>query len=180
MIDEEAYESLMESEDAKDCWKIANGDLANWAVRKIKEEEADTERLITIAKNEISRYSEKIMELEARLENRTGFLKGKLREYFESISEGKKETKTQVSYELLDGKLVYKKPQYKMIPDKEKLIALCEANNMPEFIKTKKEFDWAAYKKECEIIDGNVVNTQTGDILDCIEIEEEDARFDVK
>ena len=76
-------------------------------------------------------------------------------------------------------KLVWKKPTQKMIPDKEKLLAYVKANNMPEFVKTKEEVDWAAYKKECEISDGRAVNVQTGELLpeDVITIEEEPGSF---
>ena len=69
-----------------------------------------------------------------------------------------------------------------MSPDKDKLLAYVKANDMPEFVKVKEEVDWAGYKKECEIVDGKVVNTQTGDLLpeDVITVEEVPGQFDVK
>ena len=53
---------------------------------------------------------------------------------------------------------------------------------MPEFVKIKEDIDWSAYKKECEIVDGKVVNTQTGDLLpdDVIAVEDVPGEFDVK
>ena len=69
-----------------------------------------------------------------------------------------------------------------MVPDKDRLLAYVKENNMPEFVKIKEDIDWSAYKKECEIVDGKVVNTQTGDLLpdDVITVEDVPGEFDVK
>lgn len=172
---------MIENDEYDESWKISNADLANWAIKKIKEEQAYTERLTTIAKNEISRLNERIMELEARADKRTSFLKGKLREYFEKVSEGKKETKTQISYELLDGKLVYKKPQLKMVPDKVKLLEAIKSTPGYEFlIKTTEEVDWAQFKTMCDIVDGKVISVQTGEVIEEIYVEESEPKFEIK
>jgi len=165
--------------EAEECgFHITDDGLADWAVRKIKEEEEDTNRLIELAKAEIESLSEKIKSYETRFEGRVGYLKGKLYEYFVGCKT--KETKTQQSYELLSGKLVFKKPSQKMVPDKEKLLELCKRTGMTEYVKVKEDVDWATFKKECEIADGVVVNFETGEAYDCITVEEVPGSFVIK
>ena len=134
-------------------------------------------KLIAEERADLDRKAE---EIEKRLESDTRYFKSQLFAYFQTVE--KKETKTQQSYKLLSGSLVYKKPSQKMVPNKEKLLDYCKTNNMPEFVKVKEDFDWATYKKECEIVDGHVVNVQTGDLLpeDLITIEDDPGKFEVK
>ena len=187
MIDEEImlttdaeYEIYSAAEEESESFVIDNPNKANWALKVIRQESEETERLLQIADHEIEQLEAKKTELVKSLDRRTGYLKSLLYRYFETVPH--KETKTQETHKLLDGSLVWKKPGLKMVPDKEKLLAYCKENNMPEFVKVKEEVDWASYKKECEICDGNVVNIQTGDILpaDMIPVEETPGEFTVK
>lgn len=176
-MEEEIYE-MMESE--SEGFKIENDNTCDWAIKTIKKETEEIERLIKIADSEIEELQQKKEALKKSLESKTGYLKSKLFEYFGQVEH--KETKTQASYKLLSGSLVFKKPTQKMEPNREKLLEYVKANNMPEFVKTKEDIDWAAYKKECQIVDGKVVNTQTGDLLpeDLIEVQDVPGEFDVK
>lgn len=172
------FDKDVEEIEAEEGWSIGNDSAADWAVKKIAEENEEIDRLIAIAQNDISRLNERIMEYEARREKKTGFLKSKLWAYFQQVKT--KETKTQQSYELLSGKLVYKKPARKMIPNKEMLIAKCKADGMIDYIKTKEELDWANYKKFCDINGDNVVDVRTGEVIEGIEIEDVPGSFDIK
>ena len=170
----EAYEQENEGFVVDDDYK------ASWCLKILKAEAEETDRLIAIADAQIAELEEKKKKLTEQCDHKSGYLKMLLSRYFDTVPH--KETKTQETYKLLDGSLVWKKPTQKMIPDKEKLLAYVKANNMPEFVKTKEEVDWAAYKKECEISDGRAVNVQTGELLpeDVITIEEEPGSFTVK
>jgi len=169
-----------EENEEKDEFVIDSDKLAEWAVKQIRKETEECDRLVELAKAEIAELNKKIEQSVSRCESSTGYLKGKLLEYFNTVEH--KETKTQETYKLLSGSLIFKKPAQKMSPDKDKLLAYVKANDMPEFVKVKEEVDWAGYKKECEIVDGKVVNTQTGDLLpeDVITVEEVPGQFDVK
>ena len=164
----------------KHDFAVDNDYTANWALKAIKEHIAEADRLKAIIANERVELDKKEKDIDERLARETGYLKSLLYKYFGTVKH--KDSKTQESYKLLDGSLVFKKPSQKMVPDREKLIAYCEKNNMPEFIKVKKDIDWESYKKECEIVDGHVVNVQTGDMLpeDMIQIEEKPGSFDIK
>lgn len=178
MTDEEFFGE--EPEEGKVGFTIDSDGVAEWACKKIKKETEEHDRLVALAEEEIKGYKDKIELLDYQLERRTGYLKSKLYEYFNTVE--RKDTKTQSSYKLLSGSLVFKKPSQKMVPDKEKLLAYVKDNNMSEFVKVKEEVDWAAYKKECQIVDGKAVNTQTGDMLpdDVIAVEDVPGTFDVK
>lgn len=178
-IEEEIYEAL-DAEDEAAGFRIDDDNKASWALRIIKSEREEAERLIAIADSQIAELQEKKEKLLEKCEHRSGYLKGLLYEYFATVEH--KETKTQASYKLLDGSLVYKKPTQKMVPDKEKLLAYVKANNMAEFVKVKEEVDWAAYKKECEICGDNAVNVQTGEVLpsDIIAVEKVPGDFSIK
>ena len=178
MTDEEFWDE--EQEEGKTEFKIDSDRLSDWAIRKIKEEQKEHDRLVKLAKEEIEELNNQIALLDKALESRTGYLKSKLYEYFRTVEH--KATKTQESYKLLSGSLVWKKPSQKLVPDKDKLLAYVKEHNMPEFVKVKEEVDWATYKKECEILDGKAVNVQTGELLpeDIITVENIPGSFDIK
>ena len=178
LTDEEFWDE--EQEEGKQEFKVVSDMMAEWCIKKIKQETAEHDRLVNIAKAEIEELNRQIELLDQSLGSRTSYLKSKLWEYFQTVEH--KETKTQESYKLLTGSLVYKKPSQKMNPNKEKLLEYVKTNNMPEFVKVKEEIDWANYKKECEIVDGKAVNVQTGDILpeDIITVENVAGEFGVK
>ncbi len=183
MIDFEELEDLGyedNTEENDNGFSIVSDLQAEWALKKIKKAAEERDRLVELANKEIEELTKQIEAFEQRYKSDTGFLQSKLFEYFTKVEH--KETKTQETYKLLSGSLVLKKPAQKMSPDKDKLLAYVKANNMPEFVKVKEEVDWAGYKKECEIVDGKVVNTQTGDLLpeDVITVEEVPGQFDVK
>lgn len=178
MMDEEYWDD--EPEEGKQEFKIDSDYLADWALKKIKEEQAEHDRLVDLANKEIEEMKKQIDLLDLALEKRTGYLKSKLYEYFQTVEH--KATKTQENYKLLSGSLVWKKPTQKLVPDKDKLLAYVKEHNMPEFVKVKEEVDWANYKKECEISDGKVVNFETGELLPegLITVEEVPGSFDIK
>lgn len=176
ILDQEEYSEIN--------YHVISDNLAEWALKRIKKATDERNRLVALATEQIEELTSKINELDEKYKRETAYFKMKLYEYFNSEETRKniKETKTQASYKLLSGSLVFKKPTQKMEPNREKLLEYVKANNMPEFVKTKEDIDWAAYKKECEIVDGKVVNTQTGDLLpeDLIEVQDVPGEFDVK
>lgn len=178
MIEEFEYEDKLPNE--INGFTVISDLQCEYCLKKIRKATEQHDRLVELAKAEIEELQEKIKELDAKLESETGYLKSLLFDYFNKVEH--KETKTQESYKLLSGSLVFKKPTQKMEPNREKLLEYVKANNMPEFVKTKEDVDWAAYKKECQIVGDKVVNIQTGDLLpeDLITVEEVPGEFSVK
>jgi len=164
-----------------ESFSITDDKLADWALRKIKEEEAERDRLINIANDQIADLNNRINQLETQCENKTKFLKGHLSIYFSTVPH--KETKTQESYKLLSGSLVMKKATTKILHNDDELVAYLEANEEFDFIKIKKSPDWAEFKKDLAINEeGMVFDKITGEVLDSNICYTEDvpASFDIK
>ena len=132
-------------DEGKKSFTIDSDTKADWAIKKVKYEDANNERLIACIDAEIEQLKAKKEEIKNR--NNTAFLKGKLCEYFESVKDNAKETKTQLKYELPSGSLIFKKPSVSYERDNDKIISWLTENNKFEYIKTNPSVDWAELKK---------------------------------
>ena len=130
--------------DEKKEFVIDSDAKADWALSIIKQEQDEQQRLL-------NSIDEQIEILKAKREriadnDKCRFLKGKLNEYFESISEGKRELKSCIKYKLANGELVYKKPVINYERDNDKIIAWLTEHNKFEYIKTNPTVDWQELK----------------------------------
>lgn len=157
---------------------ITDDKTADWAVKQIKDAEEERDRLIKLAEEEIADLETKIEDLKAACENQTKYLKSCLGLYFETVPH--KETKTQKSYKLLSGSLVFKKASQKIDHNDDKLLTYLEDSDQEQFIKVKKSVDWANFKKRLAIQDGKVVDIKTGEIIDGCTVEDTLASFNIK
>lgn len=159
---------------------VDNDNKADWALRVIRDEEAERDRIIAIAQAQIDELKAQIEEITTKYGNKTAFLKNCLAEYVMSVP--RKETKTQETYQLLTGKLIVKKASEKMVPNDETIIQYLEKEKLNDYIKIKKTPDWAEFKKSLSIVDGSVVNKLTGEIVpaEVIGIQETPSSFDIK
>lgn len=150
-----------------------------WAIKKIKEATAEADRLKAIIVAEREELDRKETEIDEKLKHETSYLKGLLFEYFGKVVH--KKTKTQESYKLLSGSLIYKLPTTKIAkPDDDELVKYLETN-APIYVETVKKAAWGEYKKSLSIAeDGSVVDTATGEVVDFIKTEESEGSFDIK
>lgn len=164
-----------------ETFKITNDKTADWAVTQIHEAEDERDRLIALAEEKIKELNDRIEELKSKCDSDTAYLKSCLIEYFQTIKP--KETKTQKTYKLISGTLVFKKPSTKITHDDEKLLAYLKANDGSEFIKVKESIDWAEFKKQLTISDnGEVIDAGLGIVLadDICAVEDVPASFNIK
>lgn len=165
----------------EETFKINNDKSADWALTQIKEAEEERDRLIRLAQDQIDDLTSKIQELSEKCDCDTAFLTSALYEYFATVPH--KVTKTQESYKLLSGSLVFKKPSTKITHNDDKLIEYLEKNDGNDFIKIKKSVDWAEFKKNLKISDnGEVIDTDLGVVLanDICAVEDVPASFNIK
>lgn len=178
----EELEFLQHLDDGQDEegkeFKIDNDKKADWALNIIDEERKEAERLKELAKQQIEEIEMKIKYIEEKSERKTAFLKSCLAQYFETVPH--KATKTQETYKLLSGSLVFKLPSQKMVKDDEKLLEYFKQNNMNEYIKTKETPAWNEFKKNLSIVDDKVIDTSTGEVVDVVKVEETAGSFEVK
>ena len=85
-----------------------------------------------------------------------------------------------MSYKLLSGSLVFKLPKQNMVKDDAKLLEYLKENEMTEYIKTEEKPVWSEFKKTLSIVDGNVIDISTGEIVEAVKAEETPGVFDVK
>ena len=167
-----------EAEDApRPAWRITDDGCADWACRKIAEEKAELDRIRELADAQIQKIEDKVAAAERRFQNGTRFLTGKLAEYFETVPH--KTTKTKASYRLLPGTLTRKFGGTTMKQDDEKLVQFLKDSGQLEFIKTEEKPRWGDFKKRLEIIGGSVVDKETGEIVEAVQIIEKPDTFTV-
>lgn len=106
-------------------------------------------------------YEEKVAPLNKELE----YIKAQLRVLADQVPQ--KEAKTQSKVELLSGSVVIKKPTQTLVADKDKLIEWAKENAMNDYIDEKvvQSFKWKELKADLDIVDGQVVNKITGEIM---------------
>ena len=165
-------ENLITNEES---FKITTDKSADWALSKIHEAEIERDRLVTLAEEQIKDLEDRITEIKNKCNNDTAYLKSLLAEYFQTVPH--KETKTQETYKLLSGSLVFKKPSQKINHDDSTLITALDGT---EFVEVKKSLKWGEYKKTLVISDGEVIDGNTGELIKGCSVEDVPASFDVK
>lgn len=152
---------------------------ANWALKKIREAKEEHDRLQAIIDAEFNELAAKQERINKKLESETSYLRGLLYLYFQTVEH--KETKTQETYKLLDGSLVFKKPSRSIVkPDNDQLVAYLESVGREDLIEVKRTAFWGDYKKTLTIADDGQVVSEDGEILDFIQTEEKAGEFNVK
>lgn len=159
----------------EETFRINNDKTADWAIAQIHESETERDRLIALAEDQIKDLTDRINDLKTKCDNETKFLRSCLAEYFETVQT--KETKTQKTYKLLSGTLVFKKPSVKINHDDDELIKHLDGT---EFVEIKKSLKWGDYKKNLVIQDDRVIDSTTGEVIDACSIEDVPASFNIK
>jgi len=156
---------------------IDTDEKAEWALKKVLAAKKEKERLLALIDAEHDRLDQKGDAVCKQYENETSYLLFKLGEYFRTVEH--KETKTQESYQLLSGKLIFKKPTQKIEPDEEAFLAWCK-QNAPEYVRQKESVAWGDIKKQM-VVDGNtVIYGATGEVVTGVSVTETAGVFDVK
>lgn len=154
-------------------------------VEEIKGVDADIaefEALYNARLEEIKeQYESKMLTLKANRERILSQIAGHF-----SLAEPS-QTKTQEKVALISGDIIKKKATLKMKPNREQLIAWAKLNGMDNFVKTKttEDFDWAWFKEGLVIQEGldkhsHVLDTITGEIIECIDVEIEPEKWEVR
>jgi hypothetical protein len=158
-------------------FRIDNDQKAEWALAKIREEQAEAMRIMNVCKSMILHYEEQMKKAEEGLEKKTAYLKGQLEQYFDSVE--KRRTKTQEVYKLPSGTLKRKYPKPEFKRDEDKLLQWLKDRQMSEYIKIKESPDWANLKKMVQIAGDKVVD-EDGEIIEGVTIVDRPPVFEVE
>lgn len=165
---EEAKTMLEEEQEQeqRNTFAITDDKSAEWAIRKIKEAEREQNRLLALINKERADLDIREQKIEGQYDDRTSYLKELLKSYIRNVYENgdASETKTQITYQLLSGKLVLKKPTTKLQQDDKVLTEWCRTH-IPERVKTTYKADWAEIKKNVKVVDGIAVYEPTGEVM---------------
>jgi len=170
----ELMESPVYSDDfiseQEEGFTVADDQTAEWCLQKIKDEIAEADKWTEF-------YAQQMQRILARKNYRIAFFEGRLQRYFNNVPH--KITKTQESYQLPSGKLVYKRqgPEYER--DDELILAWLKANDETKFVKTKESVDWSELKKTLTIV-GEQAAGETGEIIPGIIVTERPDVFKVE
>lgn len=158
---------------------IDSDSKAEWALNKIREEQAEFRRMEMVCYEMIRQYQEKIKSAQETYEKKTSYLRNQLEQYFETITP--KATKTQATYQLPSGKLKKKFGTPEFIRDEVELIMyLKSVDTYKVFIKTKESVDWSGFKS-CLSINGEyAVETINGEIVPGVKVEMKPDKFEVE
>jgi len=123
-------------------------------------------------------YTKKMDEVNAKCDRNIEFQNRKLREFFMTVPH--RSTKTMEAYDLPSGKISISYSKQSMVPDKVAILKRFEEQGDDEFIKLKKELDWANYKTRLFISsNGEVLDKETGEVVSDVAVETSEPKFSV-
>ena len=168
-----------DEEQAPQRWSITDDGCADWALKKIKTEQDEHDRVVALADQEIARLLELKAKADRRLQQNTAFLTSMLEQFFGTVEHKKTKTGTE-TYRLLHGQLVRKPAGFKPAPDHEKLVPWLRANGYEGLVKVKEEAAWGELKKKLTFTGTIATIEDTGELVEGINIEEVPPAFSVK
>ena len=163
-------EQKMIPEEQQDGFKIDSDSKAEWAVKRIKEAEREQNRLLALVDEERAELDVREKEILDNYARKTDGLKAMLEEYLRAqyAKEEARETNTQITYQLLSGKLVYKKSGMELKQNADVLLNWCK-EHLPDAVKVTYTPKWAEIKKNIKVVDGIPVYAPTGEVVDGVE-----------
>lgn len=153
------YEEELEEQQG---FRVTDDAGAKWCVEKIHEADREYEEMYEW-------YMGQIKKAMAKRDATVDRMKSYLQDYAEQVP--MKETKTQRSYAIPGGKLIWKKEHTEYKHDDAVVLEALKAQGRTEFVKTVEKLDWAGLKKEI---------TQTGECIDGVTVETVPEEFKVQ
>lgn len=157
--------------------KIMDDNAAEALLRKIAEEQAETQRYINVCDTFISEYAFKKQKAQEEFDKRTHYYKQQLESYFRTIQP--KVTKTQATYKLPSGTLKLKYGTTEFIRENETLLKWLKESGRNELIKVKEEPNWAELKKEVANIKNGIAVTKDGEIIEGVTAKDRPDQFEI-
>lgn len=102
-----------------------------------------------------------------------------LEQFFDTVEHKRTKTGTE-SYRLLHGQLVRKPAGFKPEPDHEKLVAWLRQNGYENLVKVEESARWGDLKKQITFTGTIATITETGEIVEGVNVTETAPAFSVK
>lgn len=160
----------------REGFKIEDKEQAAWALRKIKAFKTQIEETNNLADLEMQRIKRWQESENKSADDSIAYFEGLLLEYM--VKEREKDPKTK-SVKLPYGTMRFKKQQPEYIRDEPKLIDWAKASERQDLVKVKESFDWSSLKKGIAVVAGNVVDKDTGEVIEHVKVVEREDEFEV-
>lgn len=136
-------------------------------IDELRRYKGDREDQLNTNKRMIELYKSKLSILEKDIADKEQYIKTQITNLLDENFDKMKETKTEFNYKTPSAKVFFKKQQNVM-----KLKENFNENEIPSrFIKVERSVNWAGFKALLKIVDNNVINQQTGEIVESVDIE---------
>lgn len=160
-----------------DSFIVDSESKADWALRKIREAEARIAQVQQFAQKRIDEINAWVDKITASEQRSIEYFSGLLEVYHRKLFESNPKLKT---IKLPSGELQLRKTQPQYARDDAKLTAWLKERH-PDLVKVKETPDWEKAKQRFVIAGRNLVDPNTGEIVDGVEVYEPEApAFKVK
>lgn len=158
---------------------IDSDDKAEWALGKIRDAQAERDRLLELVKAQEQKLDEQKRQILTRYSNDTEHLSYLLWQYMQTVKT--RSTKTQDSYRLLSGTLVQKRGYVApVVKSDDELCVWLLLNGHEDLVKTSPK--WGELKKQLAVDPdtGTVTLAETGEFVDGVEAIYNPSKFEIK
>lgn len=156
--------------------------VASWALRRLAKVQAERARIAREARAEVARINSWAAACDRPLVGDEQFFRGCLVEYLHAIRAERGEDPERpetITYKLPTGTITGRKqPESLIVLDEARFIAWCDENDLPEFVRTKREVNKAALKALKAGQDGVSVVVATGERAPFVELRRAPEKFD--
>lgn len=156
---------------------IDNDQSADWALSKIKELENELSKIECFAEKQINNIKHWQAKQSEKHENSISYFQGLITEY---AFKQRKENPEFKSTKLPSGRFGFRKSQPRWDYDDDTVVKALESNGLNEFVNVKKAPVKAEIKKVFVVNNGQVVNPETGEVLEGVTVVEREDSFSVK
>lgn len=165
------------AEQIDDRFVIDSDDKADWALRKIKEAENEIEKAEYFAESQIRQIENwKVKQTDGHRDS-IEYFQSLLAEYAQRKREEDPKFK---SITLPSGNVGFRKKPVKWVYNDEQVLKTLESENMNDFIKVEKKIDKRSIKKAFEAAGDKVINPETGQVIEGIEVLDQGESLNVR
>lgn len=143
---------------------------ADKALERLEQAKRDFDRAKEIGARRIEEITAQMQAAEERYRKIAQPLQKELKAYMRRAD--CRETKTRYTYQLLSGKVILKKPSKKLVPDRKALAEYLQESGMTDYLKLTPEPAWGEYKKRLKIVGDTVIDTDTGEVVPAVTVED--------
>lgn len=158
-------------------FKVDNEQKANWVLRKIKQMQDQIKNNNDLADSEINKIEQWRNEENEKSEQSIEYFQSLLAEYAMKKREENPKFK---SLKLPNGRFGFRKRPDKWVYDDEKLLESLKKSEMNDLIRVKEEVNKRDLRKVLEVVNGKVLNPETGEFIEGVSIEEQGETFNVR